>query len=112
MNIIILAAGRGTRLGKHNNNKPKCLFEINGLSLIERNLIFFKYANLNPILVSGFEKEKLHFLNLPMIYNSEYKETNMLWSLYQASDYMNEDFIVCYSDILINSLLVKKTKIL
>ena len=110
MNIIILAAGRGTRLGKHNNNKPKCLFEINGLSLIERNLIFFKYANLNPILVSGFEKEKLHFLNLPMIYNSEYKETNMLWSLYQASDYMNEDFIVCYSDILINSLLVKKLK--
>ena len=45
-----------------------------------------------------------------MIYNPEYKETNMLWSLYQASDYMNEDFIVCYSDILINSLLVKKLK--
>ena len=57
MNIIILAAGRGTRLGKHNNNKPKCLFEINGLSLIERNLIFFKYANLNQFLFLALKKK-------------------------------------------------------
>ena len=42
MNIIILAAGKGTRLGIHNNNKPKCLYNINGISLIERNLMIFK----------------------------------------------------------------------
>jgi len=41
MNIIILAAGRGTRLGKHNNNKPKCLFEINGLLRKKLWLIIF-----------------------------------------------------------------------
>mgnify|MGYP003980195997 FL=1 len=64
MNIIILAAGRGTRLGVHNNNKPKCLFNINGLSLIERNLIIFKEAGLMPALVTGFKKEELSFLNL------------------------------------------------
>ena len=46
MNIIILAAGRGTRLGNH-NNKPKCLFNIDGLSLIERNLVLFKEAGLH-----------------------------------------------------------------
>ena len=111
MNIIILAAGRGTRLGSHNNNKPKCLFTINGLSLIERNLIVFKEAGLTPLIVTGFQKQELSFLNLPMIHNSEFLETNMLWSLYKASDYMNEDFIVCYSDILVNTELVEKIKI-
>ena len=58
MNIIILAAGRGTRLGNH-NNKPKCLFNIDGLSLIERNLVLFKEAGLHPILVTGYQKDKL-----------------------------------------------------
>ena len=111
MNIIILAAGRGARLGTHNNNKPKCLFNINGLSLIERNLIIFKEVGLKPVLVTGFKKEELNFLNLPMIHNSEFLETNMLWSLYKASDYMNQDFIVCYSDILVNTKLVEKLKV-
>ena len=39
MNIFILAAGKGTRLGIHNKNNPKCLFKVGKLSLIERNLI-------------------------------------------------------------------------
>ena len=111
MNIIILAAGRGTRLGTQNNNKPKCLFNIDGLSLIERNLIIFKEVGLNSVLVTGFKKDELNFLNLLMIHNSEFLETNMLWSLYKASDYMNEDFIVCYSDILVNTKLVKQIKV-
>lgn len=110
MKIIILAAGRGTRLGSYNNNKPKCLFNIDGLSLIERNIMIFKEAGLNPILVTGYKKEELNFLDLPMIYNADFLETNMLWSLYKASDYMNEDFMVCYSDILVNTKLVEKIK--
>jgi len=110
MNIIILAAGRGTRLGRLNNNKPKCLFQIDGLSLIERNLIIFEKAELNPIIVTGFKRNELKFLNIKMINNSEYMKTNMLWSLYKASDYMNKDFIVSYSDILVNTKLVEKLK--
>ena len=110
MNIIILAAGRGTRLGSHNNNKPKCLFDIDGLSLIERNLVLFKEAGLNPILVTGYKKNKLDFLNLRTINNPDFLKTNMLWSLYKAVDYMDEDFIICYSDILVNKKLVEQMK--
>ena len=74
-------------------------------------MIIFKEAGLIPALVTGFKKEELSFLNLPMIHNSEYLQTNMLWSLYKASDYMNEDFIVCYSDILVHTKLVEKIKV-
>lgn len=102
MKIIILAAGKGTRLGKINKNKPKCLIEINGKSLIERNIKLFKKAKLNPIIVTGYKGEELNFLNLPTIFNSEFETTNMLWSLYKAREHMSEDFLVCYSDILVN----------
>ncbi len=108
MNIFILAAGKGTRLGIHNKNNPKCLFKVGKLSLIERNLILFRKARLNPILITGYEKEKLNYLNLKSIYNSEYSETNMLWSLYKAINYMHKDFLICYGDILVNLNLVKK----
>ena len=103
MKIIILAAGKGSRLGKINKNKPKCLIKINGKSLIERNMELFKRQNLNPVLVTGYKKEKLNFLNVPTIFNSEFETTNMLWSLYKAKEHMSEDFLVCYSDILVNS---------
>jgi len=110
MNIIILAAGRGTRLGSLNKNKPKCLFNIEGISLIERNILIFQKSGLKPILVTGFKKNELNFLNHNMIHNDEFIETNMLWSLYKASSYMDEDFIVCYSDILVSIKLVEKIK--
>ena len=106
MNILILAAGRGTRLRELNKNKPKCLLEINGISLIERNLKVFLRKKLNPIIITGYQKEALNFLNITTVNNSEYYSTNMLWSLYKAIEYMNNDFLVCYSDILVNSLQV------
>ena len=102
MKTIILAAGKGTRLGKLNKNKPKCLLKIAGNSLIERNIYYFNKANLEPVIVTGFKKEKLNFLNVPTIFNNEYNSTNMLWSLYAAIEHMHEDFLVCYSDILVN----------
>ncbi len=110
MKIIILAAGKGTRLGKLNNNKPKCLLKIDGSSLIERNIYFFNKANLEPIIVTGFKKEKLNFLNVTTVFNHEYDTTNMLWSLYAAREHMYEDFLVCYSDILINMKQIIKLK--
>ena len=110
MKVIILAAGKGTRLGKLNNNKPKCLLKIDGISLIERNIYFFNKANLEPIIVTGFKKEKLNFLNVTTVHNNEYDTTNMLWSLYAAKNHMHEDFLVCYSDILINMNQINKLK--
>ena len=35
MNVLILAAGYGKRLGKLTINKPKCLIEINKLTILD-----------------------------------------------------------------------------
>lgn len=110
MKVIILAAGKGTRLGSLNENKPKCLLKINGTTLIERNLKTFKKAQLEAILVTGFKHKELKFLKLLSVHNHNYENTNMLWSLYIAKEFMDQDFLVCYSDILINLDQVNKLK--
>ena len=38
MKAVILAAGRGSRLGKYTDDKPKCLIEIGGETLLDREL--------------------------------------------------------------------------
>ena len=38
MKAIILAAGQGTRLKPLTDDRPKCMVEVNGRSIIERQL--------------------------------------------------------------------------
>ena len=42
MKVIILAAGRGKRLGHYTKEIPKPLIDINGKSIIERQIELFK----------------------------------------------------------------------
>ena len=106
MNVFILAAGKGTRLGKISASKPKCLTEIFGESLIKRNLTTFNKLNLNVVLITGFASEKLEPLGLQTIHNRDFDDTNMVWSLYQAVHELENDFIICYGDIVISPSIV------
>lgn len=102
MNVFILAAGKGSRLGKISANQPKCLTEIFGKSLIKRNLTTFNNLNLNVLLITGFAAEKLEPLGLQTIHNRDFDDTNMVWSLYQAIQELENDFIICYGDIVVS----------
>ena len=42
MNIIILAAGQGSRLKPYTNNIPKCLVEVAGKSFLARQIEIFE----------------------------------------------------------------------
>ncbi len=106
MNVIILAAGKGSRLGKISAGKPKCLTEICGKNLIERNLTTFNRFGFNVFLITGFESEKLKHLGVQTIHNQDFRDTNMVWSLYKAIPELENDCIICYGDIVISPSIV------
>ncbi len=57
MRAILLAAGRGRRLG---TREPKCLLSIEGKTLLERHLAAMPLAGITALtLVVGFEKEQI-----------------------------------------------------
>jgi len=60
MDVVILAAGMGTRLGVNFNNIPKVLLKFRGKSIIEHTLeLLSKKGIKNIYFVVGYEKQKV-----------------------------------------------------
>ena len=58
MKVIILAAGIGKRLGPTSDNKPKCLLQFDGISLLRQHLNYLTKFGVNEIvIVYGFRKD-------------------------------------------------------
>ena len=65
MKAIFIAAGEGSRLGNIKKDLPKPLVDINGKSLLERQIIALKKNNINDILVvTGPNKDKFRIKNI------------------------------------------------
>lgn len=109
MKVIILAAGQGTRLRPLTDSCPKCMVEVNGESIIRRQLGTMYSCGIkeNDItIVSGYKsevlKEGLKDTGVHFIVNREYETTNMVYSLMCARDILEEeeDIVVSYGDII------------
>jgi choline kinase len=101
MKAIILAAGEGTRLRPYTLDRPKCLVEVNGLSLLDRQLSVLASEAIQPIiLIGGYRGEMLERPGLESRVNSRYAETNMVWTLFCAEDDLEGDVLLCYGDIV------------
>lgn len=113
MNLIILASGSGKRLKKFTKKKPKCLIEINGKKIIEYLYPFIKYFK-KIYLVAGFKadlvKKFLRRKKITIIKNKNYKKTNMVYSLFCASNKIRGDIVVCYSDIIFDHKVYNSIK--
>ena len=109
MDALILAAGRGTRMGQI--DIPKCLLDIGGTSIINNQIKNFKNAGINRIfIVTGYNSELIHsHLNGDFIFlhNSDYANTNNLHSVWAAKDSLDDDFICVYGDLLFHKEILE-----
>ena len=97
---------------------PKCMLEFRGKPLIEWQLASLYKSGISEIgIVTGYKKEITESFGLSCFHNEKWSDTNMLYSLYQARDWLLlDDCIVAYSDIFyteaaIIPLLNKKSDI-
>ena len=57
-NVIILAAGLGSRLSPLTDDKPKSLITFGKETLLERNVNMFKKNGINDIsIITGYKKD-------------------------------------------------------
>ncbi len=106
---LIIAAGLGSRLKKHTENLPKCMLDFGGKTLLQRQLDAYKKNSITDIsVIRGFKKEKIKYKGLKYFENTDYKNNNILNSIFYAEDFINGNIIISYSDILFDSTVVKR----
>ncbi len=117
MKVIILAAGQGTRLRPLTDDRPKCMVEVNGRSIIERQLDTMHACGIEDsdiTIIAGYRgdvlQRKFADTKMNIIINENYETTNMVCSLMCAGQLMEtqEDILISYGDIIYNETVLRK----
>jgi choline kinase len=108
---IILAAGKGGRLNGTAGDRPKCLVELGGISLVERQVRTLREAGVDDIaIVVGCQHERVRRAcghDITYVENPRYAETNSLYSLWLARPLLFEGFVVMNCDVLFHPALLR-----
>ena len=107
---LIIAAGLGSRLKKHTEDLPKCMLDFGGKTLLQRQLDAYNKNGVNDIsLIKGYKKEKINYKGIRYFENTDYRNNNILNSIFYGEDVINGNIIISYSDILFDPIVVKRT---
>ena len=104
MQAVILAAGRGERLGRLTRWRPKCLVEVGGRSLLQHQVRALRDLGIDRIaVVVGHLGELVRAAmasECEFIDNRRYAETNSLYSLWLARNWLDGPFLLLNGDVL------------
>ncbi|MFC1862143.1 NTP transferase domain-containing protein [Chloroflexota bacterium] len=106
---IIIAAGMSARLMELTDDKPKCMLDIGGRTIMQRQIETFNQCGIDEIIViRGYKKEAINYTGVKYVYNQNYRRNNILESLMYAENDIDSEFITTYSDILFKRSVVEK----
>jgi choline kinase len=109
MKAIIIAAGSAKRLGSQTKEMPKGLLDINGKSILERQIEILKDNNIKEIImIVGPHKDKFKFDKIRYLEDTEYEKHDVLLSLMVAKNEIRGDVITTYSDILFDEKILQQ----
>jgi len=108
MRAIILAAGRGSRMGQLGTERPKCLVEIGNKPLIERQIAALRGGGAKAVgVVRGYRADMIEPPDVTFFHNRRWAETNMVMSLAAAAEWLQRGpVIVSYADIFYRHELI------
>ena len=117
MKAIILSAGQGSRLGHLTTDRPKCLIEFGGRSLLDWQLDTLAANGVDEVtVVTGFRDDQIEASlarrgggpTVRTIYNPFYKVADNLGSLYIAREEIAGDCLVWNGDTLVSKALMAR----
>ena len=117
MKAIILSAGQGSRLGHLVDQRPKCLIEFNGRTLLDRQLNTLEANGVHEaVVVTGFHDDRIEKVlakrtggpNVRTIFNPFYKVADNTGSLYMAREELSGECLVWNGDTLVSNALMRR----
>lgn len=103
---VVLAAGGGA-LGDLTRDKPKCMVDIRGRSLLQRLVGTLQNAGIREIsVVRGEHKEAVVLPDIQTIDNDRYRETGEAFSLGCARSRIDGETVVVYGDVLFRDYIL------
>ena len=111
MKAIILAAGRGNRMGDGTAELPKCLMKFNEHTLLDRlieSLNKAGFAQEDIGIVTGYRQETITVEGVHYFHNPNWDKTNMFTSLTMAEEWLQKDICcVFYADIVVSPSAIR-----
>ncbi len=118
MKALILNSGLGSRMGKLTSEHPKCMTElISHETILSRQLKMLADFGVNDVVITtGYYDEILvnycQELDLPIHYtfvkNPEFRETNYIYSIYMAREYLDDDILMMHGDLVFESTVLEQ----
>lgn len=121
MKSLILNSGTGSRMGVLTSEHPKCMTEITaGETILSRQLKQLCGAGINEVVITTgmFDSVLVNYcnsLNLPIhitfVNNPLYVETNYIYSIYCAREYLDDDVILMHGDLVFENEVLDKVMV-
>ena len=106
---IIAAAGFEKQLLPLIEDKPKCLLDIKGKTILERAVGALNECNIKDIaLIRGYKKEAITLPNIRYYDNDRYEDTGELYSLFCAENELKGRTLLLYGDIIFDTAILEK----
>ena len=118
MKALILNSGMGTRMGRFTEEHPKCMTDLfDGETILSRQLKMLLNCGITDVVITtGYFNNVLTeycaSLNLPQNYtfvlNPIYNETNYIYSIYCAKEFLkDEDIILMHGDLVFEESVLR-----
>ncbi len=117
MKAIILSAGQGSRLGHLTQDRPKCLIDFGGRTLLDRQLDVLAANGVeDALVVTGFHDDLVDQAiasrsggpRVRTVFNPFYKVADNTGSLYMAREHLAGDTLVWNGDTMVSAALMAR----
>jgi choline kinase len=108
MDALIMAAGRGSRLGSETGGRPKSLVDLGGVSPLELQIDVLAARGISRVIVvTGYERQQVEAavgarlrdsMTAEFVWNPFWSVTNVIGSAWLARERLRDGFVYLHAD--------------
>lgn len=115
--VLMMAAGFGSRVGEITQYIPKSMIPVNGKPIIERHIEYMIEAGISRLIMTvGYKRERFEYLvdkykdqlEIIQIENPYYRDYNTFSTIYVASELFDRDTFFVTSDLFLTENIYLK----